>query len=120
MNRYYVVERTINVEPVSGVITHGRENIRMYFAQNDDEAQELNTPENIAKEKAHPQRTVFAYDGKWNQQTQDAQMDAAMKAKSDLTFAGQTLPWVLGIIGAVLFLLGLILWWIRFGLRHRH
>lgn len=107
MSRYYTVHRTIWVQPDTGVIVNGNEDVFQYYAQDQAEADEI--AKNREQEIANPTRTATFYPGKWNQASKDAQMDKAMEGKNKLRLMGTILPWTLGIIGVLLLVVGFVL-----------
>lgn len=109
MSRYYTVNRKINVEPNTGMIVMGQEEVWMFYAQNQDEANRLAQPENREAEMANPKRTAMYFPGKWNQETQD-RVQSKAKANSDkMKLMGTTLPWILGVVGVLMLVVGFVL-----------
>lgn len=105
MSRYYTVNRDIWVQPDTGVIVNGSEEIWQYYAQDQQEAEEIAKPENREAELKNPQRTATFFPGKWND---DAKADQMAKAKDGLDkihTMGTIVPWILGIIG-IIFVIG--------------
>ncbi|MBC2681420.1 DUF3068 domain-containing protein [Corynebacterium anserum] len=109
MSRYYTIKRIINVEPKTGMIVMGQEEVWMYYAQDQDEANKLAEPENREREMANPQRTAMYFPGKWSDATAE-RISAKAKENADrLTTMGTTLPWILGIVGILLAVIGFVL-----------
>lgn len=107
MDRYYTTTRTVRVEPISGMIVNGHEEIFQFYARDDEEAAEMVTEEGRAKEAEERNRTALDFVGQWNEDTKKSQMEKAKDAKSSLKMAGTIVPWILGIVGLILVLLGI-------------
>ena len=107
MDRYYTTTRTVRVEPTTGMIVNGTEEIFQFYARDDAEAEEMVTKEGRAKEAAERNRTALDFSGQWSEEAKKTQMSKAKDSKSALTIAGTVVPWVLGIIGLILVLLGI-------------
>lgn len=107
MDRYYTTTRTVRVEPTTGMIVNGTEEIYQFYARDDAEAEEMVTEEGRAKEAEERNRTALDFSGQWSEETKKNQMAKAQDSKSALTIAGTVVPWVLGIIGLILVLLGI-------------
>ncbi|MCX7542947.1 DUF3068 domain-containing protein [Corynebacterium sp. P5848] len=111
MTRYYANDRTVWVEPSTGVIVHGREYLNYFFARDDDEARALAQARFDDPDAAvNPNRTALAMTAEWSADTQDRQWEKALEGRSKLTLLG-TVGWSLGIAGALLTLLGI--WLLR-------
>jgi hypothetical protein len=109
MSRYYTVNRTLHVQPDTGVIVKGAEEVWMYYAQDDEEAAEMAKPENREKELANPTRTALYFPGEFNQATQDSQMQRAKDGLSQMNLIGTYVPWGAGLIGLILLIIGFVL-----------
>lgn len=109
MSRYYTIKRIINVEPKTGMIVMGQETVWMYYAQDQAEADKIAEPENRERELANPQRTAMYFPGKWSEQTQERAQAKAKENADRMTTMGTTLPWILGIVGILLAVVGFIL-----------
>lgn len=109
MKRYYTVDRKISVQPDTGVIVKGGEEIWMFYAQDDQEAQEIAKPENREKEIANPTRTAMYLPAEWDKESQHNQMATAKEGLSSIKTMGTVLPWVLGIVGVLLIIVGFVL-----------
>lgn len=107
MDRYYTTTRTVRVEPTTGMIVNGTEEIFQYYARDEAEAKELATEQGHEKERKERNRTALDFSGQWTEQTKQNQLGKALDSKSALTLAGTIIPWVLGIVGLVLVLLGI-------------
>ena len=109
LSRYYTVKRTLWVQPDTGVIVNGKEDIWHYYAKDQAEANEMAQPENRKAELANPKRTAMYIPGAWNEKSQAAQMDKAKEGLSTLKTMGTTLPWILGPLGLLLLIIGLVM-----------
>ncbi|MGP9611344.1 DUF3068 domain-containing protein, partial [Corynebacterium sp. AOP36-E1-14] len=117
MSRYYTVDRTLRVQPDTGVIVHGAEEVWMYYARDDAEAEEMAQPENRERELANPTRTAMYYPGEFNDETHENQMNRAKDGLRSMDLIGTYIPWGAGIIGVILLVVGIIL--ARSSGRHR-
>jgi hypothetical protein len=109
MSRYYTVNRVLRVQPDTGVIVHGAEEVWMYYARDDEEAEKIAEPENREAELADPKRTAIYYPGEFNDETHDNQMNRAKDALGTLDMMGKYVPWGAGIIGVILLVIGFLL-----------
>lgn len=108
MTRYYTVNRRINVEPETGVIVNGSEDVWMFYARDDKEAQKIAT-EDRDEELKNPKRTAMYFPGEWNDEARANQMFKAKEGLSTLKMMGTILPWTLGIAGLLLLVVGFML-----------
>ena len=104
MSRYYTVNRTVWVQPDTGVIVNGAEEIWMYYAQDQAEADRIAEPANREREIADPHRTATYFPAKWSEEAKANQMVKAKDGLSRMNTMGKTVPWIAGILG-VLFLI---------------
>lgn len=109
MSRFYTVNRDIWVQPDTGVIVNGSEEIWQYYAQDQEEAEEIAQPENREEEIANPERTATYFPGKWDQASMDAQMAKAKDGLDRMQTMGTVVPWILAIVGIIFLVLGFIL-----------
>lgn len=109
MKRYYTVDRNITVEPETGVIVNGAEEIWMFYAKDDAEAQEMAKPENRDRERANPQRTALYLPAQWDDRARENQMATAKEGLSTMKTMGVVMPWILGVVGVVLIIVGFLL-----------
>lgn len=109
MSRYYTVNRTLHVQPDTGVIVKGADEVWMFYARDDAEAADMAKPANRAKELAKPTRTALYYPGEFNQATIDTQMQRAKDGLKSMNLIGQYIPWAAGLLGLILLLIGVIL-----------
>ncbi|MFD4366723.1 DUF3068 domain-containing protein [Rhodococcus sp. NPDC058521] len=98
MTRYYTNVRDVWVEPETGVIVKGQEQIHQYYARN----------------KAKPEVDVLKVDLPFNEETIEFQIQQARDGMDKLSTFGRTLPIVAGILGVIALIAGLVL-----GLRAR-
>lgn len=109
LSRFYTVHRTLWVQPDTGVIVNGKEDIWQYYAKDQDEANKMAQPENREKEMNDPKRTALHIPGEWNDASRASQMDKAKEGLKTLKTMGTTVPWILGPLGLLLLLAGLIM-----------
>lgn len=107
MDRYYTTTRTVRVEPTTGMIVNGTEEIYQFYARDAKEAEQMVTEEGREKERKERNRTALEFTGQWNEETKKNQLGKAMESKKALTVAGTIVPWILGIVGLVMILLGI-------------
>ncbi|WP_298088021.1 porin PorA family protein, partial [uncultured Corynebacterium sp.] len=96
------------IEPTTGQIVNGTEQIFQFYAQDDEEAEEIASEEGREREAQELNRTAMRYDAQWDEDTMATQMGSAKDSKGMLNMAGTIAPWVVGIIGVILIALGLI------------
>src|SRR5699024_1724869 len=106
VHRFYTNERDLWVDPVTGVIIKGREQINQYFARNADD------PERITALSVSP-RTGLTFD----QDTIDYQLNQARDGQDQIRLVTFTIPLIAGIVGALALLGGLILGFLKVGRR---
>lgn len=93
MDRYYTNTRDVWVEPKTGTIVNGSEQLHMYYARAADK------PEVTAI------NTTLVFDP----DTVRSQSDEARKYMDELSLYGRTLPIILGVLGAISLIAGLVL-----------
>lgn len=118
MSRYYTVNRVLRVQPDTGVIVHGAEEVWMFYARDDAEAEEMAKPENRERELENPTRTALYYPGEFNDETHENQMARAKDGLKTMDLIGTYVPWGAGIIGVILLIIGFLL--SRSAGRHRN
>ncbi|ALA68214.1 DUF3068 domain-containing protein [Corynebacterium lactis] len=106
MDRYYTNVRTVRVEPTSGVIVNGTEEMFMFYARDAKEAEEIASKAGHEKERAERNRTAMDYTAQWDGKSKEAQMQKATDAMSAMFIGGTVAPWILGIVGLILVLVG--------------
>ena len=106
LDRYYTNVRTVRVEPTSGVIVNGTEEMFMFYAKDDKEAEEIASKAGREKEAKEQNRTAMKYTAQWDEGSKGRQMDRAKEARKSLTIGGTVAPWILGILGLVLIVIG--------------
>lgn len=109
MSRYYTVNRKINVEPNTGMIVMGQEEVWMFYAQDQAEADKIVQPENRKAELENPKRTAMYIPGKWSKATEERAQAKASANADKMKTMGTTLPWILGIVGILFLVVGFIL-----------
>ncbi|KAB3519973.1 DUF3068 domain-containing protein [Corynebacterium sp. zg254] len=109
LSRFYTVNRTIWVEPRTGVIVNGNEEIWQYYARNQEEADQIAQPENRQKELENPTRTAMYYPGKWNDESKQGQMKKAEDGFTKMETMGKTVPFILIPVGLILLIVGFVL-----------
>lgn len=109
LSRYYTVNRTIWIEPRTGVIVNGNEEIWQYYARDDQEAADLATPEKREAELANPTRTAMYYPGKWDEKSKEGQMAKARDGFEKMETMGKTVPFILIPVGIILLVIALFL-----------
>src|SRR5699024_5995040 len=99
MQRYYTVNRKISIEPETGVIVNGAEEIWMFYAQDEEEAKEIAKPENRERELANAKRTAMYLPAQWDEQSKEG--------LSTIKTMGTTVPSIAGLLGLFLLFVGL-------------
>ncbi|MBY6680363.1 DUF3068 domain-containing protein [Rhodococcus sp. BP-316] len=93
MTRYYENTRDIYVEPVTGVIVKGQEDVHQYYARR------AGTPEvDVVK-------AVIGFDDN----TVTYQLGRAQDGKDQIALIGRTVPIVAGVLGVILLAVGIVL-----------
>ncbi|MFI5778198.1 DUF3068 domain-containing protein [Nocardia sp. NPDC051570] len=93
MDRFYTDTRDVWVEPQTGTVIKGAEQLHLYYARSGDK------PEVTAL------KSNLIFDGK----TIDSQIAEAKKYTDELSLYSRILPITLGVIGAVALIIGLLL-----------
>ncbi|WP_227979207.1 DUF3068 domain-containing protein [Nocardia spumae] len=93
MDRYYTNTRDVWVEPQTGTIVNGSEQLHLYYSRTADK------PEVTAI------NTTLVFDP----DTVQSQADEARKYMDELSLYGRTLPIVFGVLGAIALIAGLVL-----------
>ena len=93
MTRWYQDERDYYIEPQTGVVVRGREQIQQYYARSADK----------------PEVTVLKADFDTDENTQQAQLKQAKDGIDKLSMYGRVLPIILGIVGLISLIVGLVL-----------
>lgn len=104
MSRYYTVHRTIWVQPDTGVIVNGAEDVLQYYAK--DQADANRIFQHKDEEIKNPTRTAMYFPGAWNDQSRQDQKKLAQDAVKKMKLMGTTLPWILGVLGIILVAVG--------------
>lgn len=93
MTRFYENVRNVYVEPVTGVIVRGEEDVHQYYARR------AGTPE------VDVVRALIGFD----QNTVDNQLARAQDGKDQFALIGRTVPLVAGILGVIALVAGVLL-----------
>lgn len=109
MDRYYTNVRTVRVEPNSGMIVNGTEEMFQFYAKDQAEADKIASKEGHEQERKDRNRTALDYTAQWNEESKAAQLAKATEARDQLKTAGVIAPWILGIIGLILVIAGFII-----------
>lgn len=110
MRRYYTNTRQVWVNPATGQIIDGKENIFQFFAPSQQDADKLFADKAaMEKEKATPTRTAVRFQSGWNEETHERTGATAQESQDTLTTFGRTVPIVLGVLGVLALIGGLIL-----------
>lgn len=108
MSRYYTVNRTLHVQPDTGVIVNAEEETWMYYAKDDTEAATLATPENRERELANPRRTALYFPSEYSEATVDSHLTQAKDKVHEMKLIGVYLPWGGTLLGIILLILGIV------------
>lgn len=106
LSRYYTVHRVLRVQPDTGVIVNGSEEVFQYYAQDDEEAQQI--LENKEEEIKNPTRTAVYFPGEWDDESREGQMKKASEGLDKMKLMSTILPWILGVVGLILLVVGWI------------
>lgn len=93
MDRYYTNTRDLWVEPETGTIIKGSEQLHMYYARSAD------------KPDVTALQTTLTFDDN----TVNSQIAIAKQNMDKLSLYGRTLPIILGIVGVIVLIVGLVL-----------
>ena len=119
MRRFYTNTRTIWVNPSTGQIVNGTEDIFQFFAEDQADADAFfNDKAALEEEKAEPTRTAVRFESGWNQETQEITLADAQDSADTLNTFGRVVPIILGVLG-ILSLLGGVVLGVRGGSRGR-
>lgn len=108
MSRYYTVNRTLHVQPDTGVIINTEEDIWMYYAKDDAEAARLAAPENRERELENPRRTALYFPSEFAEENVKAHLEQAKNSVHHLKLIGLYLPWGGTFLGIILLILGFV------------
>ncbi|MFL0578873.1 DUF3068 domain-containing protein [Dietzia sp. 179-F 9C3 NHS] len=110
MRRYYTNTRQIWVNPETGQIIDGKEDIFQFFAPSQEEADEFFADKAAVEEEiANPTRTAVRFQSGWNEETHEATGAAAQQTQDTLNTFGRIVPIVLGVLGVLSLVIGLVL-----------
>lgn len=93
MTRYYTNKRDLWVEPTTGVVVKGGEELHQYYSRNADQPEVDVLKDNI----------VF------DENTIESQAEIAKDGMDQLSLFARTLPIILGILGVILLVVGILL-----------
>ncbi|MDR7167963.1 hypothetical protein J2W56_001682 [Nocardia kruczakiae] len=93
MNRYYTNTRDVWVEPQTGTVVNGSEQLHQYYARSAD------------KPEVNAINTTLTFDP----DTVRSQADEARKYMDQISLYSRTLPIILGVLGVISLIAGLIL-----------
>ena len=110
MRRFYTNTRTIWVNPSTGQIVNGTEDIFQFFAEDQAEADAFfNDKAALEEEKAEPTRTAVRFQSGWNEETQEITLAGAQDSADTLNTFGRVVPIILGVLGILSLLGGIVL-----------
>lgn len=110
MRRFYTNTRTVYVNPSTGQIINGKEDIFQFFAEDQDEADAFFSDKaRMEEEKAEPTRTAVRFQSGWNEETQDTTLAGAQDSADTLNTFGRVVPAILGILGLLSLIGGIVL-----------
>ena len=102
MHRYYTNTRTLFVNPETGRIILGREDILQFFAESQQEADAFwNDKAAVDAERRAPKRTAFALDAGWDTETVEETAVGIQENLDKLNTFGRVLPGVLTLLGVL-------------------
>ncbi|KAA0918636.1 DUF3068 domain-containing protein [Dietzia sp. ANT_WB102] len=110
MRRFYTNTRTVYVNPATGQIVNGKEDIFQFFAEDQAEAEAFFSDKaRMEKEKTEPTRTAVRFQSGWNDETQNNTLAAAQESADTLNTFGRVVPAILGILGLLTLIGGIVL-----------
>ena len=110
MRRFYSNTRTVYVNPDTGQVVDGKEDIFQFFAEDQDEAEAfVGNAETMEAERSEPNRTAVRFQSGWNEETTESTLAGAQEAADSLNTFGRVLPAVLGILGVLALIGGAVL-----------
>ena len=110
MRRFYTNTRTIWVNPSTGQIVNGSEDIFQFFAEDQAEADAFfNDKTAVEEERAEPTRTAVRFQSGWNEETQEITLAGAQDSADTLNTFGRVVPIILGILGVLSLIGGIVL-----------
>lgn len=110
MSRYYAVIRTVRVEPKTGVIVYGKEQVNHFFARSDDEAQRVAESFFAPDFTPSSQRTALFVTSEWDQGSRDRQWEKAASGHNALKRLEFGI-YVMGTLGAGIIIAAMF--WLR-------
>ena len=110
MRRFYTNTRTVYVNPDTGQIVDGKEDIFQFFAEDQDEAETfVSSAETMEAERSEPTRTAVRFQSGWDEETTETTLAGAQESADSLNTFGRVLPTVLGILGVLALIGGIVL-----------
>ena len=110
MRRFYTNTRTVYVNPDTGQIVDGKEDIFQFFAEDQDEAESfVSSAETMEAERSEPTRTAVRFQSGWDEETTETTLAGAQESADSLNTFGRVLPTVLGILGVLALIGGIVL-----------
>lgn len=110
MHRFYTNTRTVWVNPTTGQIVNGSEDIFQFFAEDQDAADEFfQDKAAVDAEKNDPTRTAVQFDAAWNEETVETTGAEAQESADTLNTFGRVVPAILGILGVISLAAGVFL-----------
>ena len=110
MRRFYTNTRTVWVNPTTGQIVNGKEDIFQFFAEGQAEADAFfGDKARMEEERAEPTRTAVRFQSGWNEETQQVTLAGAQESADTLNTFGRVVPAVLGILGLISLIGGIVL-----------
>ena len=110
MRRFYTNTRTVWVNPATGQIVNGKENIFQFFAEDQAEADAFFSDKaRMEEERVEPTRTAVRFQSGWNEETQQVTLAGAQDSADTLNTFGRVVPAILGILGLISLIGGIVL-----------
>jgi len=110
MRRFYTNTRTVYVNPETGQVVNGGENIFQFFAEDQAEADAFFADKaRMEAEKAEPTRTAVRFQAGWNEETIETTRATAQESADMLNTFGRVVPSILGVLGVLALIGGVVL-----------
>lgn len=110
MRRFYTNTRTIHVNPKTGQIIYGAEDIYQFFAEDQEDAEAFfNDKAGMEAEKAEPTRTAVRFAAGWDEETKERTKALAQESADTLNTFGRVVPAILGVLGLLSLIGGILL-----------
>lgn len=109
MDRYYTNRRQIWIDPVTGRIINGSEDMHQFYAENDQAAKEFFADKaKVDIETTNPTRTAVKVLAAWDGPTIERAIEGTGEGDK-LAMMGSTIPWIAGISGVLAIIGGIVL-----------